>query len=124
MLPFDLVFLSLPLVVAQLPPPESPMSVGWVVLALAAAAVAYEKITGGIINTRKLKGADPEHDARYVARGEFEAVKEQTSRLEGQIASIQLTVNNDMRAVHRALGRIEGALGTSPVNQNQGGTGS
>lgn len=121
MLPFDLVFLALPFAVAQLPPPESPTSVGWLVLALAAAAVAYEKITGGIINTRKLKGADPEHDARYVTKPELDAVKEQISRIEGQTASIQLTVNNDMRAVHRALGRIEGALGTSPVNPNQGG---
>lgn len=115
MLPFDLAFLALPLVVAQLPPPESPMSVGWIVLALAAASMAYEKITGGILNTRKLKGSDPEHDARYVSREEFNALKERTISVEAKQEVSQTTMSNELSAIHRALGRIEGHLSALPA---------
>jgi len=109
MLPLDL-FTALASTASGMPEPDSPMGVGWIVLALAAAAMAYEKITGGILNTKRLKGSDPASDERYTTKPEHDALKDRVISVEAAQKAQQLTLSNELGNIQRALGRIEGHL--------------
>lgn len=108
-MPLELLFTPLALI-ADLPAPDSPAGVGWLMLALAALAVAGEKITGGILNVRKLKGSDPAADDRYATKDEHNALKDRVTSQEAKQEALQITLSTELAAIHRALGRIEGHL--------------
>lgn len=113
-----------------LPDPESYQSIGWLLASLAALAVAANQAAGVIVNVRKLKGIDPAGDDRYVSKSEHQSTKDRIATAEAEMASksehqatkdrltaveakqeaLQITLSNELSAIHRALGRIEGHL--------------
>lgn len=113
-----------------LPAPDSPYAIGWLLAALAALSVAVNQVTGGIVNVRKLKGLDPAADDRYATKDEHQSTKDRIAAAEAEMASkaehqatkdrltaveakqeaLQITLSNELSAIHRALGRIEGHL--------------
>ncbi|MBB5351075.1 hypothetical protein HNR46_001309 [Haloferula luteola] len=109
------LFYFLPLLAeigGALPDPESPQTVGWLLLSLAAVVATGDRIMSGMLNWRKLKGADAAEHSQYVTKPEHHALKEDVSNLDGRVTSIERTLTSEMQAIHRALGRIEGKLGT------------
>jgi hypothetical protein len=113
-----------------LPAPDSPAAIGWLLAGLAALSVAMNQVTSGIVNIRKLKGIDPGSDDRYATKDEHQSTKDRIAAAETEMASkaehqatkdrlttveakqeaLQLTLSNELSAIHRALGRIEGHL--------------
>lgn len=98
---------------APLPDPSSPQTVGWLLLALAAVAGAVNQALGGVVNFRRLKGADQAEASRWATKDEHVA-------LEARVESVERTQASELRDIHRALGRIEGALGTQPATRAAG----
>ena len=87
---------------AQLPDPESPEAIGFLVIGIAALV--------GLISSTIKNVLDIAHSMR-AKPGEF-ATKEDVSRLEGRLDASESEWREELRAIHRALGRIEGALET------------
>lgn len=98
----------------EMPDPKSAGAVGWLLLTLAALAVAINQAQGVILNFRKIQGKAVEERADLVSQGEHRALKEEVDVLRGEVRGLATTLTNEMRAIHRSLGRIEGALNTSP----------
>ncbi len=97
-----------------LPDPSSASALGWLVLTAAGAALAANQLLGAVITVRKLRGNDPETDARYATKHEITNIATDVAALEGRIDQVNKTLSTELRDIHRALGRIEGALGTEP----------
>lgn len=102
-----------------LPDPKHPSTVGWLLVAAGAVAVAVNQVTGGVLNFRKLKAGDRLDAARFATRQEHAALASQVGEVKGEVSAMQKTLSTELRSVHRALGRIEGALGTAPARKKE-----
>ena len=84
---------------------------------LIAVVVIANQVMAAMINARKLRGADPETDerldGRYASKTAVEEVSRELATLRADVRNVTTTVANELREIHRALGRIEGQLGTS-----------
>lgn len=107
-----LIALLPPSVFASLPPPDSAASAGWLLLAIGAVAVAVDRVLSIFTTVRKLKGVDPAADARYASKDDHDSLGARVSGLETEMRLLNTTVANELRAVNRSLGRLEGAAGT------------
>jgi hypothetical protein len=85
---------------------------------LCAVAVIANQIMSAMINVRKLRGVDPDSDARHEARYASKTVVDELAKdvasVRTEVAVVSNTLSNELRAIHRSLGRIEGRLGTDP----------
>ena len=100
--------------------PEDQTQPLWVLGGLVGIAIMANQVMGAIITFRKLKGSDPTADIRYASKIEVDDVKKDVSVLRGEVKGISHTLQNELRAIHRALGRIEGAMGTDPDFKKRG----
>jgi len=92
----------------------------WFIGGLVAVCVMANQVMGAIVTFRKLKGADPTADHRYASKAALGEVKIDLEGLRGEVRGISTTLQNELRAIHRALGRIEGRLGTEPPDRSSG----
>jgi hypothetical protein len=102
----------------ELPDPKSFQSIGWLMVCLAALFASWNQLTGGIVNFRKLKGADPQADGRYATKNEHNSLAEKVAGHDGQLQRLNGTLATELREINRALGRLEGAVGTSPQHKD------
>jgi hypothetical protein len=107
----------LALFLAQTPPPLDAAAQGQAFIflgGLVAVAVMGNQVMGAIVTFRKLRGNDPQADGRYATKSELINVEKTVEGLRGEVRAQALTLSNELRAIHRALGRIEGRLGSGP----------
>lgn len=105
----------LTIIAETLPDPSSPNSVGWLFVAIGGLALTCNQILGAVLSVKKLKGQDPS-DGRYASRDDHAGLSHRVTGLEAQMATLNMTVANELRAMNRSLGRLEGAAGTRPPN--------
>ncbi len=112
-------FLSL--VAQTLPDPNSSASIGWLLAALAGLALTVNQILGTLLNIRRLRGNDPAADERYATKDEHNALSDRVTLMQGEIRAQGSTLATELRAIHRSLGRIEGAMKIEPARQADAG---
>ncbi len=98
----------------EMPDPKSAGAVGWLLLTLAALAVAINQGQGVVLNFRRLQRKDVEDRADLVSRGEHVALKDEVSHLRGEVSGLTKSLSTELSDINRVLGRIEGALGLTP----------
>ena len=54
----------------------------------------------------------PAADDKFCTKAEHKDLEGQVNGLRGEVSAMRTTLANELRSIHRALGRIEGALGT------------
>jgi len=85
---------------------------------MVAAAIIANQVMAAILNARKLRGADPETDerldSRYASKASVDEVSRELSNLRSEVGHVSTTMSNELREIHRSLGRIEGRLKTQP----------
>lgn len=95
-----------------LPDKDQLGSAGIFILGLAACCVIGNQVMSAILNMRKLKGLDVSSDGRYAAKTDLADLAVDVAALRGEVVAVNNTLSNELRAIHRSLGRIEGRLGT------------
>ena len=77
---------------------------------LTACAVIANQILGAMQGFKKLRGADPAEDRRYVSRPEHEALKDVVISLKGEFQGLSRTITNEFSELNRSIGVLEGML--------------
>lgn len=107
-----------------LPDPSSAGAIGWLILTVSALALSANQIMGGILNYKKINRGDMDAsrsaDARYASLNEVTDLRGRHDKLDSRVSYLERTTATELRAIHRALGRIEGELGTAPKSSEEG----
>lgn len=107
-----LAIFSLAVMAQGLPDPKSAEATGWLILALAGLSVAANQVAGFVVNFRKLRGTTPEEAGRWASNEALATLAGDLAETRGRVSKIESTQAHELQAIHRALGRIEGSLGT------------
>lgn len=79
---------------------------------LTACAVIANQILGALTGFRKLRGADPAEDLRYVTKPEHQALKDEVLSLKSEFQGLARTITHEFSELNRSIGVLEGMLTT------------
>lgn len=79
---------------------------------LCAVAVIANQIMSAMINVRKLRGVDPDSDARadarFASKATVDLLAKEVAAVRTETSFLANTLAAELRAIHRSLGRLEG----------------
>jgi hypothetical protein len=79
---------------------------------LCAVAVIANQIMSAMINVRKLRGVDPDSDARadarFASKAAVDLLAKEVAVVRTETTFLANTLAQELRAIHRSLGRLEG----------------
>jgi hypothetical protein len=79
---------------------------------LTACAVIANQVLGAMTGFRKLRGADPAEDLRYVTKPEHQALKDEVLSLKSEFQGLARTITHEFSELNRSIGVLEGMLTT------------
>ena len=79
-------------------------------IGLMALIVIGNQVMNGLINFRKLKGADPVDEHRYASKAEHQALREEVITIKTEVSGLSRTLTNEFSSLNRSIGVLEGML--------------
>jgi hypothetical protein len=77
---------------------------------ITACAIIANQVLGVMHGWRKLRGADPVEDMRYVSKPEHQALKDEVLALKTEFQGLARTITNEFSELNRSIGVLEGML--------------
>jgi hypothetical protein len=87
----------------------------WVLGGLLTLSISANHIRQFFLSFRQ----NPPADDKFATKAEHRDLEGQVCGLRGEVSAMRTTLSNELRSIHRALGRIEGALGTMTPTDSQ-----